>query len=273
MIQGPRKPTNVNADVIFLVDSSSSVPQSSYQQEKDFVKQISKYLNVNPGRFRAAYVSYGDQARTVFKFNDYRSLAEYEGLVDGAPYVGGQRRMDRALDAASTLLTETRPSAPKIVVLLTAGRQSLGVNRRLIDEAAARLRDKGAKTYVIAIGAGPNKNELRGAVDRPEDIIPVRSFNKLSPTASPISRELAGGTGKFTPHSFCLFYGTICSSLKIECNGAIENILDGFGTAMVETWQHLNSFLKVRAESYNLQSRQKKVWGGRQSKYFHDTIA
>lgn len=223
-IKGPRKPTNANADIIFLVDSSSTVPQSSYQIEKDFVKQISKYLNVEPGQSRAAYISYGDQSRTAFTFNGYNSYPEYERLVDSAPYVGGQRRMDRALDAASTLLGETRPSAPKIVVLLTAGRQSLGVNGRLLHEAAGRLRDKGAKTYVVAIGAGPNKNELRGAVDRPEDIIPVRSFNKLIPKAPPISRELAGGSGESVLAAV--------SDYRTAHYVVFKTILYGFRTAM-----------------------------------------
>jgi hypothetical protein len=174
------------------------VPRLSYNKEKDFVKQIAKYLNVKLGGSRAAYISYGDQSRIVFKFNGPRSNVEFEGLVDGAPYVGGQRRMDRALDLATTLLRETRPTSPKIVILLTAGRQSPGVNRRLIDEAADRLRENGAKTYVISIGAGPNKNELTALVDRPTDIIPVRSFNTLRPKAPPIAREIASGTGKLT---------------------------------------------------------------------------
>lgn len=180
------------------MDSSSSVQQLNYQKEKEFVKKLSKYLNVKPSASRVAFITYGDQSRTAFKYDDYQSVLQMEAQIDGAPYIGGERRMDKAMRSAQAVLTASRPLVPRIVILLTAGPQSFTASNDLLENAAKALHDIDAKTYVIAIGAEPDKNELLKTIDRPQNLIPMNSFNKLGSSAPSIAKDISSSSGKPT---------------------------------------------------------------------------
>lgn len=53
----PIQPEQFNADILFLIDSSSPVNEEDFKVQKDFVSLIAKYLNVLPSR--AALIVYG----------------------------------------------------------------------------------------------------------------------------------------------------------------------------------------------------------------------
>ena len=55
----PIEPEDFNADILFMVDSSSPVSKADFQRQKDFVTLIAKHLNVLPSR--AALVIYGGE--------------------------------------------------------------------------------------------------------------------------------------------------------------------------------------------------------------------
>lgn len=193
----PRKPTNANLDVLFLVDSSSDVSRENFQLEKQFVTSIARSLNVSPGKSRGALITYGQNPRISFRFDSNRNTAEFDRLVGLARYMGGARRIDRALGDAADVIRNSRPNVPKVVILLTAGRHTTDPGAKSLDEAAKPLRDLGAKTYVIAIGDSVNKPQLRPIIQRPEDIIPVDGFTKLRPLGPSIGREVAKGASKY----------------------------------------------------------------------------
>ena len=191
-----RKVEPLDADVVFLVDSSSLVNQQDFTKENDFVKQIARYLGVSPGKSRGYVITYGDRTEDAVRFDSYRTAPEFERAVDAARYVGGSRRIDRALDAAKSALFNSRLDAPKIVVLLTAGRHTPAADAKTLDEAAKPLRDLGAKTYVIAIGRAPSKQELRPIVERPGDIIEVDRFEGLKPNAYATAKHIVDRSSK-----------------------------------------------------------------------------
>lgn len=86
---------------------------------------MSQLLNVQPGSSRAALVTYSNTPKVVFSFNDYGSVEMFEKNVDDASFLGGTRRVDKALNEAARLIQQARRDANKIVILLTAGRQGM----------------------------------------------------------------------------------------------------------------------------------------------------
>jgi hypothetical protein len=180
------------------MDSSSLVGQQDYTKEKDFVKTIARYLSVSSGKSRGFVITYGYRTENVAAFNGYRNVADFERAVDAARYLGGGRRLDRVLDAAKNALSSSRLDVPKIVVLLTAGRHTPAADAKRLDEAAKPLRDLGARTYVVAIGRTPNKQELRPIVQRPEDIVEIDRFDGLKSTAYPTAKHIVDRSGMST---------------------------------------------------------------------------
>ena len=164
------------------MDSSTSVGRDGFDKEKSFVKSLAKYFNVSPGNSRAAVVAYSSFARTVLKFTDYQSETDFNDKLDKEPWFGGSRRIDRALEAADTLLSQARSKVPIIIVLVTAGRQTttpLGV-------AAQPLKDIGAKTIVITVGSEAGHQTLLPVVDSMSDIFGVPLFDDLRYEVQPV---------------------------------------------------------------------------------------
>ena len=115
--------------------------------------------------------------------------------LDGLSRIVGIRRIDRALETSSMVFDDTRPGNEKIVILLTAGRQSPG--GKPLKDAVQPLRSIGAKVYVVAIGNRVSVRELIPVVRNSEDVIQVSSFDDLVPKKGAIARHIADKNGLF----------------------------------------------------------------------------
>jgi quinol monooxygenase YgiN len=184
--------------VVFAVDSSRNVKKSEFDQQKAFVKNIARSLNVEPGKSRAALVTYGNNPKRVFIFEGYDSRAQFESKVDGASPQGGYRRIDKVLEEASEIFNSSRQGASRVLVLLTAGGQYPAFDAIKLSIASQPLRDQGTKMYVIHVGNQPRGKEIDTIVNRPEDVIPVKTFDTLSFLGSSIGREIAMGAGEYS---------------------------------------------------------------------------
>ena len=158
-----------------MVDSSTSVDSQTFQQQKDFVKSLARYLNIAAEKSRAALILYNSDASVIGSLVSYTELGYFEQAVQNAPFLGGQRRIDRALEAAARVLSRGRESVPKFAILLTTGRQAEVPGITPLDLAAESLRDVNAKAFVLAIGKETSIRELRLIVEDPNDVIPLYS--------------------------------------------------------------------------------------------------
>ena len=180
-----------------MMDSSIDVTQEDYFRQKTFLKDMARYLNVSPGRSRAAVITYGSNANLLFKFGGYGTLPTFDKVVDMAPFVGGERRMDLALEDAGLLLVEAKPYKTKWVILLTAGPHPTTPNVTSLLEASKSVRELSDKVYVVAIGNKVNIRELRDVVADPKDIFPVLSFQSLKPQGKLIAFAVVKGCGNY----------------------------------------------------------------------------
>ena len=155
------------------------MPLEDYKKEKEFVKYLARYLNVSPGNSRAALVTYGNRAAEVFGFDINRPFSNFEGAVDRAPFVGGDRRIDRSLDKTSQIMADARPTVTKIFVLLTSGKQASAFGSKTPGEAATPLLKGGVYSYVVAISLKPDITELRPVVQESSHIFRMASFDDL----------------------------------------------------------------------------------------------
>lgn len=187
------KPANITADVVFLIDSSTSVGQDGFDKEKNFVKSLAKYLNVSHEKSRAAVIAYSTTARTVLKFTDYQTETDFNQKLDKEQWIGGTRRIDRAVEAAATLLSQARANVPKIVVMVTGGR---GTGDTPLGVAAQPLKDMRAKTIVVAVGSDADHRDFLPVVDITDDVFGVPVFDDLRYEVQPIVKYTVKHFGK-----------------------------------------------------------------------------
>ena len=183
-----------DADVVFLVDSAWSVGRANFQAEKEFVKSFAKALNVKPGKSRGSVISYSSSPQVHFRFNDYKTSKEFENLVDSTPFLGQYRNMDKAVQEAGKVLNRARQNVPKVVVLLTAGRDLPGGQE--LGEVVKPLQRQGAKLFVVGIGSQPDYQGLSRAVEKREDLVRIGGFSKLSAAVTSTAKYVTSRAGK-----------------------------------------------------------------------------
>ena len=177
------------------MDSSSNVPFDEYRKEKDFVKVLARHLNVSPGNSRAAVVTYGNRAAEVIGFDIQRSVSAFETAVDNSPYINGNRRIDRSLNKSAQIMDNARPLTIKVVVLLTAGKQSSEFGSQSPAQAAKPLRERDVYIYVVTIGLN-DISELRPVVQHPSHIFRMVTYDDLKPRSRTVGQIVIDTSSK-----------------------------------------------------------------------------
>ena len=184
------EPIHPDADIIFLVDSSTGVSSQQFDMEKQFVGRMARYFIVSPLGPRAAFVSYSTTSYTVISFSGYTSTGDFRLKINSAPFLGGRRRIDQALIHAAKLFQETGRVGLRIVILLTAGNYYMGPGANSMSSVMSSMHSLDAHIYVIGIGSYFTPSMFTPMVRGPADIFELPSFSDLAPWQSRIARQL-----------------------------------------------------------------------------------
>lgn len=182
----------IRTDVLFLIDSSQGVSPQDYQLQKNFVKRLAYHLKLSTDGPRGALSAYATYPYTVVNFGEQ----DFEEKVDNATLMKRPRRLDRALEHASDMFANSGGSDGKILILITAGKETRFPDLKSLNEASKPLRKQGVQTYVIALGQDHNTNIYTSVVVQPQDIIQVPVIGHLLSRTSDISRQIRDGSCK-----------------------------------------------------------------------------
>ncbi|XP_037837209.1 collagen alpha-1(VII) chain isoform X2 [Kryptolebias marmoratus] len=184
--------TVVQADIVFLVDQSWSVGQTSFSRVKDFISVIISSFQdsmIRAEGVRFGVTVFGDVPRMRVALTDYSSLEEVLRAVRDLPYEGGSRRMGSALQFLVDSVFSpaiSRDFTPKIAVLITNGRSD-----DQVDPAARSVADNGITLFAVGV-RGADESELRRVVTEPheEHLLPCSDFSLLDTILPKLSRRL-----------------------------------------------------------------------------------
>ncbi|XP_041820381.1 collagen alpha-1(VII) chain [Chelmon rostratus] len=161
--------TVVQADIVFLVDESWSVGQTSFSSVKDFISAIiSSFKDSVMGTegVRFGVTVFGDVPRMRIALTDYSSLEEVLRAIRDLPYEGGSRRIGDALQFLVDPVFSpviSRDHAPKIAVMITNGRSD-----DRVDAAAKAVADNGISLFAVGV-RGADESELMRIVSEPRE--------------------------------------------------------------------------------------------------------
>ena len=180
-----------------MVDTSAGVSAQNYKLEKNFVKLIMRHLNIVPGKSHAAFIVYNTSPAVVSPLDKFTSTSSFISSIDRASYLGGGRRIDRALSSAASQLEDARPSVRKIAFLLTSG-EPLDASELVAAQESVRMLEKvGASVYVVAVGSGDNEKQLGRLVREPGDLLRVLTYQQLPLRTQPIAGRITSQRGGF----------------------------------------------------------------------------
>ncbi|KAH9519364.1 hypothetical protein Btru_075350 [Bulinus truncatus] len=172
-------------DLVFVLDTSSSVGLETFKEMVNFVKDFLAFAFVDNGNFRVGLMTYSDTANVVFHMTTFiKSKQSMTEAVSALPYTG---RYGSNLAGAMTLLKEMytpingdRLDAPNVVIVLTASYSTVNSGRTIPE--AESVRAQGIQIYTVGIGIDTSV-ELDGVASKPltNNTFSLVNFYQLRP--------------------------------------------------------------------------------------------
>ncbi|XP_059143927.1 uncharacterized protein LOC131931218 isoform X2 [Physella acuta] len=166
------------ADILIMIDASSSIGSVDYKKELDFVIKLTETFNLGPTAATFSVIVFSSFPKIISSF-DITSHTGIKEIVSEAPYQSQSTDTAAALRMARTKAFTpsncVRQDAKKIVFVLTDGESN---NPDETAEEAELLKQTG--TMVMAVGvAGAKIEELKKIASFPENVYYVSSFDLL----------------------------------------------------------------------------------------------
>lgn len=157
------------ADIVFLVDGSSSIGTNNFQEVRLFLRSLASGLDIGPGKIRIGLAQYSNDPQQEFLLKDHTEKTALLAALDSFPYKTGGTETGKAIDFLRTqYFTKEAGSradqrVPQIAVVITDGDSTDDVV-----EPAKKLRKHGVIVFAIGVGSA-NQKELEAIANRPSN--------------------------------------------------------------------------------------------------------
>ena len=157
--------------------------KKDFEKEKDVIKKLASKFDVGQSKSHLGLISFSSDAQIPVKFGDHLDLLSFQDAVDKIPFAAGGTRFDKAFGVAANGLFSAsggvRANLPKVMIILTDGKQSADYDAVPIERSVLPLRHLGVRIFALAIGDQVDMSELRQIVNDPKDIHAVKDFDEL----------------------------------------------------------------------------------------------
>ncbi|XP_028651614.1 von Willebrand factor A domain-containing protein 2 [Erpetoichthys calabaricus] len=179
-----------SVDILFLIESSSSVTLEGFLRFKSFLKRFIQSALSSDSPVNVGLAQYSDSVQIEMKIGEYRNISELLQAADSMSFIGGETKTGKALRyvtqfgfKSNPVFADVQDDLPRVVVLLTDSKSQDSVS-----DAAKYARDR--EYFLIALGGVFLKADLNEITGNPQRTITYSSpqdlFNKLPELGSKI---------------------------------------------------------------------------------------
>lgn len=179
------------------MDASRSVRINGFRRSKEFIKNVLKGIKISQRDVHIGLIRYSSKADLIFGFEDHYTHSSIDAAIHATKYIRGGTWTHMALSLARTRLFALKPrgssrsNIARFLILLTDG---MSKDVKLTAKESTALKKEGVHIVVVAIGYRVNKSELLSIASRPEDVIRVKSFERLKNIVESVRDKVCGGT-------------------------------------------------------------------------------
>ena len=179
-------------DVALILDLSGSI-DIVYNQIIRLAEEIVYRLPVGFDRANVGLISYQDQAEVNFYLDTYETQRELLIALQFGSYGGKTHTADALRQTYRDLFTSARGmrnGVPNKGILITDGRSNINEGNTIREAENAKGRD--IELYVVAVGEGPDMNEVNGIASDPDSeyVFRLESENDIEDIADQIMEAL-----------------------------------------------------------------------------------
>ncbi|KAM9403732.1 collagen alpha-3(VI) chain-like [Salvelinus alpinus] len=169
------------ADIVFLVDGSTSISPTNFQEVRKFLHSFIEGLDIGADKVRVGLAQFSNEIQKQFHLGEHTDQRALLEQVDRLPQLGGGTATGKAITVLrEEFFTKANGSradqrVPQIAVVLTDGESADDV-----ELPAKALRKQGVIVFAIGVGAA-NINELKDIANRPHKhfLVNIESFQAL----------------------------------------------------------------------------------------------
>ncbi|GAB1598185.1 cartilage matrix protein-like [Argonauta hians] len=161
---------NKKADILFLLDSSSSIRVENLKKQVNVVSLMVRRFDMGPDKTRVGVSIYSHEYLPIFKIGELRTKTEILYAMKNIIYIGGGTKTGKALEKVRTQsfnIEKKRPDADKILIVFTDGQSSDYEKTR---EEAYLLKKSGVRIFVVSIGPNIDAVEIRDIASEPSKV-------------------------------------------------------------------------------------------------------
>lgn len=168
-------------DIVFLVDSSSSISTQDFQEVKTFIRTFVEGLDIETGKVQLGLAQFSTKTYKEFLLGDYADKADLIEKINKVPYRTGGTFMGEAMRfLKENYFTSAGGSradqyVPQIVVVITDGESADDIK-----QPAGELRQNGIIIFAIGVSAS-NMTELQTIANRPAErfVVSIENYQAL----------------------------------------------------------------------------------------------
>lgn len=171
------------ADIMFVLDSSSSIWRVDYDTQLKFVADLVDSFDVGSGKsqVRIGAITFSDHAYLEFPLDQYTDPVQLKEAILNIAYREGRTFTNEALkllkEQVEPLLTDSK--GPIVAVVITDGRSAQPADTKA---EADKLHKLGINVYAIGVGNSKNYDleELKAIASDPDNgVYTVSSYSAL----------------------------------------------------------------------------------------------
>ncbi|XP_026139557.1 collagen alpha-6(VI) chain isoform X2 [Carassius auratus] len=167
---------NKVADIMFLIDGSSSIYGPDFNSMKTFITKVVTGTVIGKDNVHTGVVQYSDNPRDQFPLDKYYSQDEVEKAIDSITQLTGNTYTGKALSFISKYFDKSnggRPDVPQFLVVITDGEA-----HDAVAAPAKAIRDKGVTIFSIGVGQ-VNTTQLWEISGTQDKVYVERNFEAL----------------------------------------------------------------------------------------------
>lgn len=169
------------ANIMFVMDSSSSIWIVDYRRQLEFVKNLVDTFDIGAGKsqVRVGAITFSNNAHLEFALDRYQNRTELKKAIAGIPYRTGMTNTAAALHLVRSQLKPffRNSTAPFVVIVITDG---LSRDPKATRKEARKLHKLGVHAYAIGVGYHYSLDELKAIASDPiNNLHQVSSYSAL----------------------------------------------------------------------------------------------
>ncbi|KAG8572802.1 hypothetical protein GDO81_012168 [Engystomops pustulosus] len=232
------------ADIVFLIDESSSIGDVNFQLTRVFLHKVINALDIGLNKVRVGLVLYSDHPNLEFKLNTFNEKYEILDYITKLPYRGGTAHTGEALRfLRKELFSQGNGGRADLGVQQIAVVMTNGQSADEFRKPAAKLRRSGVEVFAVGFQKA-DKKDLKIIASHPprKHVTNVDSFLQLPNIELKLKKRLCN---QIISHSFAA--PALIRTLKDGCTDTEEAdiyfLVDGSGSIYPEDFDDMKTFM------------------------------